>query len=349
MRTSSSNRFAAVLVAVLASLIGCNQLLDLEPARTDGDGDGVADPVDNCPTDPNAQQADRDHNGLGDVCDCVIGGADVDADGIDDACDDCVGAPVGTDVGGDGIDDGCEACPLATGVDRDGDGIQDACDTCVFGDAHDEDGDGVADACDKCPSVPDTMQRDADRDSLGDACDSDGLEISMGRFDGMARQDQTLWLGDVTHWSWSADGMVSDAAVRRYSSLTLTSRMLLVETTAPGTVDSGIVLVGPGVSLVSITCTIDANRRPRLYLDLASAAQSYGEPAPGQGTLRVRFTRRPAAIGTGSDVECLALDDTGTVVSRAVVESAAIPEASLRLGVISAGAIRFEYLWTAWR
>ncbi len=36
---------------------------------TDTDGDGVADSVDNCPETPNPNQADFDHDGVGDVCD----------------------------------------------------------------------------------------------------------------------------------------------------------------------------------------------------------------------------------------------------------------------------------------
>jgi hypothetical protein len=36
---------------------------------TDSDGDGVPNCVDNCPSKPNANQADWDHDGAGDACD----------------------------------------------------------------------------------------------------------------------------------------------------------------------------------------------------------------------------------------------------------------------------------------
>jgi hypothetical protein len=38
-------------------------------APPDGDGDGVPDAADNCPTVPNPNQADGNQNGAGDVCD----------------------------------------------------------------------------------------------------------------------------------------------------------------------------------------------------------------------------------------------------------------------------------------
>lgn len=39
-----------------------------QPPPTDGDGDGVNDDVDNCPTSSNAYQEDADGNGIGDAC-----------------------------------------------------------------------------------------------------------------------------------------------------------------------------------------------------------------------------------------------------------------------------------------
>lgn len=50
----------------------------------DADGDGVQNDVDNCPNNPNADQADCDGDGIGDVCetDC-----DSDKDGVPDNCE----------------------------------------------------------------------------------------------------------------------------------------------------------------------------------------------------------------------------------------------------------------------
>ena len=57
----------------------------------DTDGDGVADPIDNCVNVPNPDQHDHDGDGRGDVCDVCPArydtGADSDGDGVGDACD----------------------------------------------------------------------------------------------------------------------------------------------------------------------------------------------------------------------------------------------------------------------
>ncbi|HEX8723482.1 MAG TPA: thrombospondin type 3 repeat-containing protein [Pyrinomonadaceae bacterium] len=73
---------------------------------TDTDDDGVADSSDNCPNAANADQADTDHDGLGNVCD-----TDDDGDSVPDAADQCAGTPAGTQVGASG-------CPVATGKDQ---------------------------------------------------------------------------------------------------------------------------------------------------------------------------------------------------------------------------------------
>ncbi len=102
------------------------------PTAGDGDGDGVADALDDCPTVFNpvrpmdrGQQADADGDGLGDACDpCPLNAgtsdcsrpdpADGDADGVLDALDVCPGTPDPdqTDSDQDGTGDACDACPL---------------------------------------------------------------------------------------------------------------------------------------------------------------------------------------------------------------------------------------------
>jgi len=70
---------------------GADRLI-VDQALPDQDGDEVADDVDNCPTKPNADQADGDQDGVGDLCDNCSGvsnpdQADLDTDGFGNLCD----------------------------------------------------------------------------------------------------------------------------------------------------------------------------------------------------------------------------------------------------------------------
>ncbi len=81
----------------------------------DTDGDGVIDDSDNCPEEANADQADMDEDGLGDVCD-----DDIDGDGILNEDDNCPenANPDQADLDNDGIGDWCdEECTSATSED----------------------------------------------------------------------------------------------------------------------------------------------------------------------------------------------------------------------------------------
>ncbi len=77
------------------------------PTGTDGDGDGVANDIDNCRLVSNADQLDSDHDGVG------------------DACDICAATPAGDMV----LSDGCsleQRCPCdGPAPDRDWDGQRD--------------------------------------------------------------------------------------------------------------------------------------------------------------------------------------------------------------------------------
>jgi hypothetical protein len=141
----------------------------------------VGDASDNCLITRNADQADLDRDGAGDLCDDDADGdgaeaargadncrlapnpdqADANGDGFGDACD--------RDSDGDGLRDPVDSCPGVPEDPRtnlDGDGQSDGCD-------RDDDEDGVFDDRDRCSRAPDPLQADLDRDGLGGACDPD--------------------------------------------------------------------------------------------------------------------------------------------------------------------------------
>lgn len=102
----------------------------------DADEDGRPDADDNCPNDANYdQEADMDHDSIGDACD-----TDVDGDGIcnpgEEASDEC-------DLGPDGKGDNCPEDSNEGQEDRDADGKGDACDE--RDGPKDTDGDGLYD------------------------------------------------------------------------------------------------------------------------------------------------------------------------------------------------------------
>lgn len=75
------------LTAAVDGFVWSGTTYDFEPVE-DSDGDGLNDPDDNCPATANADQADADHDGLGDACD-----DDSDGDGVANAADNCPTTP----------------------------------------------------------------------------------------------------------------------------------------------------------------------------------------------------------------------------------------------------------------
>lgn len=141
------------LVLMLGDLGGCGQSIvvwdefsydTFAPGQEDDDldGDGVPNAEDNCFDVSNADQANMDGDGLGDVCDpCPLDQLDdSDGDGVCDSDDACPSDPnaseepcpsgssgfqgdgFGDEVGGDGPVDGTGAASAGSGGSGDGDG-----------------------------------------------------------------------------------------------------------------------------------------------------------------------------------------------------------------------------------
>lgn len=107
-------------------------------AYSDGDGDSIADSLDNCPGLANGDQLDADGDGLGDACDSWPNCAENDTDG-DNLC---------------GATDNCPAVANADQADADSDGLGDVCDDCPGDPDNDIDGDTFCAADDDCPADP---------------------------------------------------------------------------------------------------------------------------------------------------------------------------------------------------
>jgi len=216
----------------------------------DGDGDGVNDDDDNCPTISNANQTDSDGDTIGDACE-----PDGDGDGIIDDDDNCptisnadqtdsdgdtIGNACEPDVDGDGIIDDVDNCPTISNADQadsDGDKIGDACDT-------DVDGDGIGNTADNCPRVANADQIDTNHNGRGDACDitvmNNGpylyavsqLPLNLITFGGCPSEDteciRSTCAGPASdmQMSWTSQG-----------------------------VNTGVLQTSPGIYVASLSCT----------------------------------------------------------------------------------------------
>jgi len=127
----------------------------------DSDGDGINDPLDQCPNTPSDEQADSEG--------CAESQKDPDNDGIS------------------GVNDNCPNTYNPNQLDTDGDGQGDACDL-------DDDNDGVPDTQDNCPLTINADQQDTDQDGSGDVCDLDSDGDGYPDDSDVFPLDQTEWL-----------------------------------------------------------------------------------------------------------------------------------------------------------
>ncbi len=164
---------------------------------TDTDGDGVEDSLDNCPNDTNADQADNDNDGVGNVCDSTPdgdwtsnfqAGDRVQTTDVVNVRETAGGLLLGTQIAGE-LGTVLNVTPvqasgftyIAVDFDTGTDGwVADAfvTDYSAPPTPTDTDGDGVADSVDNCVNTANTDQADNDNDGQGDACDNDGIADS---------------------------------------------------------------------------------------------------------------------------------------------------------------------------
>ncbi|MFO1532716.1 MAG: thrombospondin type 3 repeat-containing protein [Thermoplasmatota archaeon] len=122
--------------------------VEIPKSWLDTDLDGVPDAADSCPEVPNNEQADANHDGVGDACQDL-------PPGIDSTVPRAPVVAGETDVDYDGATDAVDNCPMVPNRDQkdtDGDGLGDFCDFDLDGDSVPQWG-PPGSAIDNCPTV----------------------------------------------------------------------------------------------------------------------------------------------------------------------------------------------------
>ncbi len=198
---SFANQWDLSVAAAGSTQISLSSSITPAIGALDTDGDGVLDDGDasgtvgdkpctagatancddNCPVVSNADQADADGDGVGDVCDGCPSDPNKFAPGTcgcgvaEGTCPPGGGGgggggpPPNNDTDNDGVLNTADNCPTTSNPeqeDEDGDDLGNACDP-------DDDDDGADDEVDNCLAVANPNQANADDDDLGDACDDD--------------------------------------------------------------------------------------------------------------------------------------------------------------------------------
>lgn len=179
----------------------------------DPDGDGVAEPCDNCPGCSNAANTvATDCNNDGDTTDpgeAVGEQCDIDQDGVGDECDNCptIANPDQDDLDNDNRGDACDNCPnIPNFLQFDNDArcliSQALCgpisdiylecpggDICVTDTTYANGYPGFGNACDNCDDLLHEVQVDCDGDLIGDPCDPDTLDCDGDGVDNDCDED----------------------------------------------------------------------------------------------------------------------------------------------------------------